>query len=108
MTYRPDLTYNTLPTAPFEGRELSSTGVVPHGEGRPLDVAQVEHCRLWLCAHLTLIGKGQTSSYPLKGKVERWCGAYISNGAFILAALQFGLKPIAVDSRNVTFPVKNG
>jgi hypothetical protein len=61
---------------------------------QPPDSDMVILCRRFIREWLTPAPncKRPISSYGLKHEVERWAGTYISNGAFIFAALLEGLK----------------
>lgn len=69
---------------------------------------QIELCAGWI----RKFGKKQKnanfdySSYGLKHKVEKWCGIYVTNGAFIKAAIDLGYKYF-FDNGVVTNPVFN-
>lgn len=55
------------------------------------DPEQVAVCKAWLTAYAKpKKGWGARTSYGLKHVVERWAGAYVTNGAFIEAAAALG------------------
>lgn len=88
---------------------LNSNGFVAklnHDEQDKPDLYQVELCKACL-QHITpeMQNKGfskQQSSYSYKNVVERTLGEYISNGAFIQAVIQCGLK-YQIDAPNAFF-----
>lgn len=51
----------------------------------------VKICRAFIRSMMIPAAKPVNSSYHLKHEVERWAGTYISNGAFIMAALLEGI-----------------
>jgi len=76
---------------------LCAFGLVPsHTSRRPIDVRQFELCLEFLsqCGKSRKINR-RRSSYGLKRYVEEHFGQYVSNGAFIAAALylNFAIEP---------------
>jgi len=68
---------------------------------------QVRACKAWVSEWVTprkSINR-QRDSYGLKDDVERWHGSYISNGAFIQAAVECGYvaERISPDCPNARF-----
>jgi len=59
---------------------------------------------LWQCKPLKRINRVIGSSYHLKDFVEKWSGIYISNGAFIAAAIHLGL-PYKSDNDSVNLHI---
>jgi hypothetical protein len=75
-------------------------------QGEEPDPEQVEICKRWLQEFARPGSRWHIhSSYGLKHIVERWAGEYVSNGAFILAALELGYssRPYSRKSPNVAF-----
>jgi hypothetical protein len=75
-----------------------------YGECKPPEQEQVELCKNWItknCKPRKTINHNH-SSYGLKHDVERDVGEYISNGAFIRAAIELGYK-YKVKSPNAWF-----
>jgi hypothetical protein len=75
----------------------------------PVDIEEVKLCKQWL---LRKARKRKTintnySSYGLKHRVEDTYGKYVSNGAFIVAAMELGyeVKPTDFDSPNGNFNI---
>jgi hypothetical protein len=88
------------------------TGFGFGGKGN-IDPTEVQTCIEWLLAHDALdrrktINTGRTS-YSWKHVVEREKDKYISNGAFICAALYLGYKMKRVNdgSPNAFFNIRN-
>jgi len=75
--------------------------------GYPPDRSQVDICRDWLRAfgEKTKTIRPSWNSYGLKHVVERWKGTYVSNGAFVAAALLEGydIAPNGYASLNAYF-----
>lgn len=74
------------------------------------DPAQIEAAAKWIAAKCTprkTINK-RFGSYGLKHRAEDWAGSYITNGAFIVAALQAGyvMQPHGFGSPNGSFNVR--
>lgn len=71
-------------------------------------LTQFDLCKRWL-ASVTLIKSFNTrhTSYGYKHMVERWAGRYISNGAFIAAAiaLKIPIRRSHPRSPNVVLPL---
>jgi len=71
------------------------------------DAGEVQLCRDWLKAYAekTNTPRPRSSSYGLKHVVETWAGTYVSNGAFIVAAMLEGytITPSGPDSLNAHF-----
>lgn len=65
---------------------------------------EVNLCLEWLerVRHNSTPNRG---SYSLKHDVEHWAGQYVTNGAFIAAALFAGV-PRKLDSPNATFALR--
>jgi hypothetical protein len=81
---------------------ISSAGLEPNGGTERLnapDPDEVDICNAWLRAHAkpTKTIRHDHSSYGYKPAVERWAGTYISNGAFIVAALAQGYRAERTD-----------
>jgi hypothetical protein len=74
------------------------------------DLEMVKLCRQFIKEWLSPAPncKRKISSYHLKHEVERWSGSYITNGAFILAAVLEGLhqEPTSLNSPNTWLCVK--
>jgi hypothetical protein len=73
---------------------------------KPVDPGQVEVCKAWIEENLekrpgTGVDRWHTS-YGLKHMVERDAGEYVTNGAFIRAALDLGyrIRPTSYASHN--------
>jgi hypothetical protein len=75
---------------------------------------QVEHCEAWIlnfCQPQQSINYHRTS-YGLKHSVENWKSglpsdrSYVSNGAFIMAAVRLGYKYVRVQGLNAHFNMK--
>ncbi len=62
----------------------------------------VELCREFIREKMEAKHLRGRYSYHLKHEVERWCGKYIANGAFIMAALLEGIiqEPTGICSPN--------
>lgn len=78
-------------------------------EGEKPARSEVELCEKWIkeFARARKTINCSSNSYSLKHTVERWSGTYISNGAFIQAALNLGyrykrFRPNAIF--NMSFP----
>jgi hypothetical protein len=75
--------------------KVFSNGLIPatRDDGPPCP-AQVGLCRRWLALYVqprkTI--NPRRSSYGLKHTVEDWAGDYITNGAFIAAAIAEGYR----------------
>ena len=84
---------------------IDANGIVHKEPGSPPVPSEVELCRDWLLLYATpATSCGRRSSYGLKHDVEKWAGRYVSNGAFILAALKNGYRVRSwPDSINATF-----
>lgn len=89
--------------------ELTQFGFGGEGE---IDPSQVQTCVEWLLAHDALDRRKtintRFTSYGLKHKVERAKNQYISNGAFICAALYLGykMKRASPTSPNACFNIR--
>jgi len=92
-----------------DGYFISANGIVYTKSGfEPPSSVEVGLCREWI----TLFGYPRATfnrkigSYWLKHAVEHWAGEYVSNGAFIKAALDLGYRvsPIS-DSPNAYFNI---
>ena len=87
------------------------TGFGLGGEGA-IEPEQVQTCIEWLLAHDALDRRKtintKFTSYGLKHMVERATGQYVSNGAFICAALYLGykMKRSRLSSPNVYFNIR--
>ena len=85
--------------------ELTSFGYHPDGEA--INEEQVKLCEEWIEKHCKPVKRvnNSYSSYYYKHVVEKEADTYISNGAFIQAAINKGYKPLRYDSRspNATF-----
>ena len=89
--------------------ELTAFGLGGEGE---IDPNQVQTCVEWLLAH-DAFSRRKTintkyTSYSWKHKVERAKNQYVSNGAFICAALYLGykMKRARLTSPNVYFNIR--
>jgi len=75
--------------------------------GYPPNTREVDICRDWLRAYgeKTKTIRPNWHSYGLKHVVERWRGTYVSNGAFIAAALLEGynITPNSYANLNACF-----
>jgi len=74
------------------------------------DKKMVKLCRKFIREMMSPSKSAINSSYHLKHEVERWSGVYITNGAFILAALLEGINqvPTSIHSPNThIFAKKN-
>ncbi|KJC44812.1 hypothetical protein UP09_14265 [Bradyrhizobium sp. LTSP885] len=73
---------------------ISADGILLARRGAPYQeiiVEQVNRAMEFL-ATLTPTKSARACSYQLKHAAESWAGAYISNGALIVAAIALGLK----------------
>lgn len=86
------------------------------GEGCVPDRRQVEACKRWLERHVEPAKTVQQvfGSYRLKHVVEEWYrasgpGIYLSNGAFITAAIELGFEAVLRDGPciNCKFKMKS-
>lgn len=70
---------------------LSSDGIL---KGSPIDVEHVVVCRDWLrrFGSKTPRIRRERGSYGYKHVVEKWVHSYVSNGAFIRAAIEEGYR----------------
>ena len=98
--------------------EIAASGLWP-AERLPASIAgaprpepqaeQIALCREWLSrfAEKTIAIRSRHSSYFYKHKVEQWAGEYISNGAFIVAAIAEGhrAKRVRPHSPNAFFNI---
>jgi uncharacterized protein YozE (UPF0346 family) len=98
-----------------KGFVITANGLVSSGvydaEKYPLPSPdEVQVCQSWIekFAKRTKHINRETYSYSLKHRVERWSGSYVSNGAFILAALNMGYEfyPFQEQSPNVVFNMR--
>lgn len=99
----------------FQRKEfiITGDGLIPNSElssnrDRPLVPNEIETCEEWLTEYSKTYSKiGNESSYSFKHRVEDWADTYVSNGAFIQAALNLGY-PIKVidDGPNAYFGIK--
>lgn len=64
---------------------------------------EVRLCTEWLALNPIIKGK-ENQSYPLKHRVEEWANTYISNGALIWAALDFGYRHKRVGVNSEFYP----
>lgn len=80
----------------FEDLAPSEPGV---GGGAP-DPGEVARARQWIKTHCrrSRLGWAELSSYGLKHVCERAMGRYVSNGAFILAAQELGVRVERIDT----------
>ena len=69
---------------------------------------QIHLCKVWLQEFATVGKTYNAFSYGYKHVVERWAGKYVSNGAFIPAALECGfeIKPVDPLSPNANVKIK--
>lgn len=74
--------------------KLFANGLTPDSRATPIDATQVATCRRWIrwFARPRKSFDLRTSSYGLKHQVESWAGRYVTNGAFIAAALAEGYR----------------
>jgi hypothetical protein len=72
--------------------EVSANGI--YGRPPPVDEKQVALCREWLRAFIRPRTRfnAEYSSYVLKHRVQAWADEYVSNGAFIVAAMREGYR----------------
>jgi hypothetical protein len=84
--------------------KVSACGVVsPYAARRrpnlliPIDEDQVERAMLFLRECTVPHDRRREHSYVLKHVAERYAGDYVSNGAFIEAALRLGYKVVPID-----------
>jgi hypothetical protein len=80
----------------------------PPVDPKPVDPRQVAVCVRWLAALGTPIKQidYHRTSYGRKHDVQRWADEYISNGAFIAAALGMGYKARTMEcSPNMHFNI---
>lgn len=86
----------------------------PPGKFEAADRHQVVLCRVWLRAHARpSLGPEDRSSYGYKHDVENWirsaynsADCYISNGAFVAAAIAEGYDPVDVQPPNCRFNMR--
>ena len=72
---------------------IDANGVVVREAGDPPYPSEIEICRQWLQLFAQPTARcGRRSSYGLKHDVEKWAGKYVSNGAFITAAIAEGYR----------------
>lgn len=89
--------------------DLTAFGFGGQGEINP---THVQICIQWLLAHDALDRRktinNRLTSYGWKHKVEKDTGKYVSNGAFICAALYLGykMKRLSLTSPNVYFNIR--
>ena len=90
-----------------KGFAIVANGLLPLGayspEKYPLpNPDEVQICQSWIEEFAEKIKRinRETYSYSLKHRVEQWSGSYVSNGAFILAALNMGYEFQAFQGRN--------
>ena len=67
------------------------------------DHSEVSICAEWIEKFACVSKQARANSYESKGMVERWAGEYVSNGAFIQAAVCLGYKPRHIQGRNCMF-----
>lgn len=104
----PDLTPNGMKS------DLATLGY--HYDGKPEEMLssellqQFSACKNWLnkVVKIRSFNRNHTS-YRYKHMVERWADLYVSNGAFIAAAiaLDFPIKRTHSKSPNVFLPISN-
>jgi len=63
----------------------------------PVDKNQVERAMKFLRERTVPHDRRREHSYALKHVAERYAGDYVSNGAFIEAALRLGYKVVPID-----------
>lgn len=100
-----------IPT--FENYVIGGSGLIPETQYDPSDYREIIAEEFQLCeefikkylAQTSKIGTKQNGSYHLKHVVEMWYNSYVSNGAFILAAINqgFRVKPCPL---NAVFNIK--
>lgn len=98
------ITENDICTAGLKDFYTGASGSINDSKysGTPPDPVMVELCREFIRTWVapTSCGKVRNSSYHMKHEVERWAGQYITNGAFILAALREGLQQEPTDGNS--------
>lgn len=72
-------------------------------DNSPVDAEEVNYCREYIKEFLKVDKRGGHSSYHFKHMVESHYNTYISNGAFIVAAIQEGcrIERFSLNSPNV-------
>lgn len=99
-----DITANGLVS---DALRMRNTQIEPQDQDRVPRESEVRRCTAWLKKYATprKTPNREIGSYGLKHIVEKWAGAYVSNGAFILAAHRLGFQMIPDDplSPNATF-----
>lgn len=71
---------------------------------QPADRDEVDMARAWILVHGREVDRvnDEYTSYTLKHRAEDWCGRYIGNGAFIIAAIGLGYR-FEADGINARF-----
>jgi len=77
-------------------------------EGGPVDPAQVKVCERWLREFATPQNEFnyRRTSYGLKHTVEGWARQYVTNGAFMQAAVNLGYRYRQVTKYNASFNMR--